>query len=126
MSLKYGLLGLLTSEPLHGYEVKNRFEAMLGGTWEVNIGQVYTGQDWCAALTANGGSCANVDLTKTTVIGLDIMRQFGTLDTFKISWTAPQNDIDVWFYDDKGNVIGKSTTSLRSSRAPEKRRSLVI
>ena len=42
MSLKYGLLGLLTSEPLHGYEVKNRFEAMLGGTWEVNIGQVYT------------------------------------------------------------------------------------
>jgi len=42
VSLKYGLLGLLTGEPLHGYEVKNRFEAMLGGTWEVNIGQVYT------------------------------------------------------------------------------------
>ena len=42
MSLKYGLMGLLREEPLHGYEVKNRFEAMLGGTWEVNIGQVYT------------------------------------------------------------------------------------
>ena len=42
MSLKYGVLGLLTGEPLHGYEVKNRFEAMLGGTWEVNIGQIYT------------------------------------------------------------------------------------
>ena len=42
MSLKYGVLGLLTTEPLHGYEVKNRFEAMLGGTWEVNIGQIYT------------------------------------------------------------------------------------
>lgn len=41
MSLKYGILGLLTEEPLHGYEVKQRFEAMLGGTWEVNIGQVY-------------------------------------------------------------------------------------
>ena len=36
------MLGLLTGEPLHGYEVKNRFEAMLGGTWEVNIGQIYT------------------------------------------------------------------------------------
>jgi DNA-binding PadR family transcriptional regulator len=35
-------MGLLAEEPLHGYEVKNRFEAMLGGTWEVNIGQVYT------------------------------------------------------------------------------------
>jgi len=42
VSLKYGVLGLLTGEPLHGYEVKNRFEAMLGGTWEVNIGQIYT------------------------------------------------------------------------------------
>lgn len=42
MSLKYGVLGLLTGEPLHGYEVKNRFETMLGGTWEVNIGQIYT------------------------------------------------------------------------------------
>ena len=42
MSLKYGVLGLLSQEPLHGYEVKNRFESMLGGTWEVNIGQIYT------------------------------------------------------------------------------------
>src|ERR1700676_3844304 len=42
VSLKYGVLGLLKGEPLHGYEVKNRFEAMLGGTWEVNIGQIYT------------------------------------------------------------------------------------
>ena len=42
MSLKYGVLGLLREEPLHGYEVKNRFESMLGGTWEVNIGQIYT------------------------------------------------------------------------------------
>jgi len=42
VSLKYGVLGLLKGEPLHGYEVKNRFEAMLGGTWDVNIGQIYT------------------------------------------------------------------------------------
>ena len=41
MSLKFGILGLMAEEPLHGYEVKARFEAMLGHTWEVNIGQVY-------------------------------------------------------------------------------------
>jgi DNA-binding PadR family transcriptional regulator len=35
-------MGLLATEPLHGYEVKNRFEDMFGGTWEVNIGQIYT------------------------------------------------------------------------------------
>ncbi len=41
MSLKFGVLGLLAEEPMHGYEVKSRFEAMLGGSWAVNIGQVY-------------------------------------------------------------------------------------
>ena len=42
MSLRYGILGLLTEGPLHGYEVKGRFEQMLGGAWDVNIGQVYS------------------------------------------------------------------------------------
>jgi DNA-binding PadR family transcriptional regulator len=42
MSLRYGILGLLTEEPLHGYEIKSRFETLLGKAWEVNIGQVYT------------------------------------------------------------------------------------
>jgi DNA-binding PadR family transcriptional regulator len=40
--LKFGILGLLAEEPQHGYEVKARFEAMLGHTWEVNIGQIYS------------------------------------------------------------------------------------
>ncbi len=42
MSLRFGILGLLAEQPLHGYEVKNRFESLLGGTWEVNIGQIYS------------------------------------------------------------------------------------
>jgi DNA-binding PadR family transcriptional regulator len=42
MSLKFGILGVLAEEPLHGYEVKHRFENLLGGSWDVNIGQVYT------------------------------------------------------------------------------------
>lgn len=42
MSLRYGILGLLTEGPLHGYDVKGRFEQMLGGSWDVNIGQVYS------------------------------------------------------------------------------------
>ncbi|MDQ2960707.1 MAG: PadR family transcriptional regulator [Candidatus Dormibacteraeota bacterium] len=41
MSLKFGVLGLLANDSLHGYEAKTRFEALLGGTTEVNIGQVY-------------------------------------------------------------------------------------
>ena len=41
MSLKFGVLGLLAEQPLHGYDIKNRFEALLGGSWDVNFGQVY-------------------------------------------------------------------------------------
>lgn len=40
MSLKFGILGLLAERPLHAYSVKARFEDLLGGSWEVNIGQV--------------------------------------------------------------------------------------
>jgi DNA-binding PadR family transcriptional regulator len=40
--LKYALLGLLSQEPRHGYDLKHAFEAMLGGTWPLNVGQVYT------------------------------------------------------------------------------------
>jgi DNA-binding PadR family transcriptional regulator len=42
MSLKFGILGLLAEQPLHAYAVKTRFQDLLGGSWEVNIGQVYT------------------------------------------------------------------------------------
>ncbi len=41
MSLKFGILGLMAEEPLHGYEIKSRFESLMGGAWEVNIGQIY-------------------------------------------------------------------------------------
>jgi DNA-binding PadR family transcriptional regulator len=40
--VKYGLLGLLAKEPRHGYELKASFEELLGGSWPLNIGQVYT------------------------------------------------------------------------------------
>jgi DNA-binding PadR family transcriptional regulator len=40
--LKYALLSLLAQEPRHGYDLKSAFEALLGGTWPLNIGQVYT------------------------------------------------------------------------------------
>jgi DNA-binding PadR family transcriptional regulator len=41
VSLRFGVLGLLAEEPLHGYEIKQRFEELFGGTWDLNIGSVY-------------------------------------------------------------------------------------
>jgi DNA-binding PadR family transcriptional regulator len=40
--LKYLLLALLAQRPRYGYELKRAFEDLLGGTWMLNIGQIYT------------------------------------------------------------------------------------
>lgn len=41
-SVKYALLGLLADRPRHGYDLKGAFEGLMGGSWELNIGQVYS------------------------------------------------------------------------------------
>lgn len=40
--LKFMVLALLARQPKHGYDLRTAFEALLGGTWLLNIGQVYT------------------------------------------------------------------------------------
>jgi DNA-binding PadR family transcriptional regulator len=42
MSVKHGLLALLERGPMYGYQLRVAFEAATGGTWPLNIGQVYT------------------------------------------------------------------------------------
>jgi DNA-binding PadR family transcriptional regulator len=42
MSVRYGLLALLAEAPTHGYSLKTAFERRTGGSWLLNIGQVYT------------------------------------------------------------------------------------
>ena len=42
MSIKYGLLALLERGPMHGYQLRVAFEESTGGTWPLNLGQVYT------------------------------------------------------------------------------------
>ncbi len=42
MSVKHGLLALLARGPAHGYQLKADFEEATGGTWPLNVGQVYT------------------------------------------------------------------------------------
>ncbi|PYF97895.1 transcriptional regulator, PadR family [Georgenia satyanarayanai] len=42
MSVRHGLLALLVDGPMHTYQLKQQFEERTGGTWPLNIGQVYT------------------------------------------------------------------------------------
>ena len=45
MSVKNGLLALLAEGPAYGAQLKAGFEQRTGGTWPVNVGQVYTTLD---------------------------------------------------------------------------------
>lgn len=45
MTVRDGLLALLSDGPRHGYQLKTRFEAATGGVWSLNVGQVYTTLD---------------------------------------------------------------------------------
>jgi len=45
MAVREGLLALLKEGPSHGYQLKTAFEAATGGTWPLNVGQVYTTLD---------------------------------------------------------------------------------
>jgi DNA-binding PadR family transcriptional regulator len=42
MSIRHGLLALLERGPMYGYQLRVLFEESTGGTWPLNIGQVYT------------------------------------------------------------------------------------
>ena len=42
MSVRQGLLALLAEQDRYGYQLRQEFELRTGGTWPINIGQVYT------------------------------------------------------------------------------------
>jgi DNA-binding PadR family transcriptional regulator len=42
MSIRHGLLALLDDGPKYGYQLRVEFEHATGGSWPLNIGQVYT------------------------------------------------------------------------------------
>jgi DNA-binding PadR family transcriptional regulator len=42
MSIRYGLLALLEAGPKYGYQLRGEFEHTTGGTWPLNVGQVYS------------------------------------------------------------------------------------
>ena len=42
MSIRQSLLALLAEGDMYGYQLRQEFEQRTGGTWPLNIGQVYT------------------------------------------------------------------------------------
>jgi DNA-binding PadR family transcriptional regulator len=42
MSVRQGLLALLAEQPMYGAQLRSEFEVRTGGTWPLNVGQVYS------------------------------------------------------------------------------------
>lgn len=42
MSVKFSIMALLATEPMYGARLRQEFEDRTGGTWPLNVGQVYT------------------------------------------------------------------------------------
>ena len=45
MSVRYAVLGFLSSKDMHGYEIKSKFDLATGGFWQLNFGQIYSTLD---------------------------------------------------------------------------------
>jgi DNA-binding PadR family transcriptional regulator len=45
VSVRYAVLGLLSSGAMHGYELKSKFDRATGGFWQLNFGQIYSTLD---------------------------------------------------------------------------------
>lgn len=77
------MLGLLQAGPKHGYELKNDFEAVMAGTWEVNTGQIYT---TLGRLERDG------------LVDNELIAQEGRPDKKVYTLTAAgQAELDAWF-----------------------------
>ncbi|MGC4892786.1 PadR family transcriptional regulator [Micromonospora sp. DT31] len=44
-AVRWGLLAVFADGPKYGYQVKSEFDAHTGGSWTLNVGQVYTTLD---------------------------------------------------------------------------------
>jgi DNA-binding PadR family transcriptional regulator len=71
MTVKFGLLALLADGPKYGYQLRTEFDLRTGGTWPVNVGQIYTTlerlerDDLVAAEGVNADGRALYALTET-------------------------------------------------------------
>jgi DNA-binding PadR family transcriptional regulator len=108
MSVRQALLALLAESPRYGYQLRQEFEAGTGGTWPLNIGQVYTtlarlGRDDLVAVAGDDASHKLYDLTEAGRVELarwfetPVRREDRPRDelAMKLAMAARLPDVDV-------------------------------
>ena len=82
MSLKYAILGLLEQQPHYGYEIKQKFEQMMGELWPVSYGQLYptlrklAEQELVTMKTVQGKKAVEKNVYSITKEGSEYFRQW--------------------------------------------------
>lgn len=83
MSVRLGILALLTEGPMYGARIRTEFEERTGGTWPLNVGQVYT----TLARLERDGLVESQDADDEGRIGYRITRE-GRRQV-ELWWTSP-------------------------------------
>lgn len=87
MSIRNGLLALLSDGPRYGFQLKKEFEEYTAGFWELNVGQVYT---TISRLVRDGLVIEDTDAEGTPEHGAEAQRLFRLTD-------AGATELEAWF-----------------------------
>ena len=99
MSVRLGLLALLADQPMHGYQLRQEFEARTGGTWPLNIGQVYTTLARLVrdGLVEPGGQDATVQGPAASTDGAPARERDESATEQYVLTAAGQAEVDRWW-----------------------------
>lgn len=87
MSIRNGLLALLSDGPRYGFQLKKEFEEYTAGFWELNVGQVYT---TISRLVRDGLVVEDTDTDSAPEHGAEAQRLFRLTD-------AGASELEAWF-----------------------------
>ncbi|TXK18708.1 PadR family transcriptional regulator [Homoserinibacter sp. GY 40078] len=136
MSVRQGLLSVLSLGPNYGYQLRSEFERRTGGTWPLNIGQVYTTLDRLErdGLVRRGASTDEVQvLYEITAAGRDaahtwltrpVIREGATRDELAIKLalavTIPGLDITALIQTQRSATLGALQDLTRLKRTDDR------
>lgn len=125
MSLKYAILGLLDQEPHYGYEIKQKFEHMMGDLWPVSYGQLYptlrklAEDDLVTMKTVQGKKAVEKNVYSITEQGSEYFKNWLT-DTRKKNQISIKDEftLSLFFLDqidplDAGDILRTKLAELR-------------
>lgn len=126
MSVRYGVLGLISQKPRHGYETRVAFERLVGGdeNWEVKPAQIYTTLDRLeeAGLVERSSDLGEGEEPSRRVYRITTLGE-AALDEWFASPVPPEHQRDEFFIK---LIIGVASGRAEPERLIQTQRSLLF